>query len=98
MVRTTTHLLLRHERGALTVHGVVGEVVREGFGSLPHGVSCDAIWDLQTENTEFRARWTISIGFEINSIKSTFRLVMVVLVPSILMMHFAVRSFSLKQF
>lgn len=43
---TVTHLLLGDERGALTVHGVVGEVVREGFGSIPRRLPCDAFREL----------------------------------------------------
>lgn len=41
-----THLLLGDEGGALTVHGVVGEVVREGFGSIPRRLPCDAFREL----------------------------------------------------
>lgn len=39
-------LLLGDEGGALAVHGVVGEVVGEGFDSLPHRVSGHAVGNL----------------------------------------------------
>ncbi len=41
-----SYLLLGHKCGALTVHGVVGEVIRKGFGSIPHWITCDALRDL----------------------------------------------------
>lgn len=43
---TGIYLFLGNKCGALTVHGVVGEVIRECFSSIPHRISCDAIRDL----------------------------------------------------
>lgn len=94
-----THLLLGDEGGALTVHGVIGEVVREGFGSIPRRLSCDAFRELLGNQRKKKLKRT-HVEPELQSEwhveeRSTFRLVMEVLFPSILMMHFAVKSFSL---
>lgn len=43
---TLIYLFLGDIHGALTVHGVVGEVVRKGFGSIPHRITCDTICKL----------------------------------------------------
>lgn len=40
------YLLLGDEGGALGVRGVVGEVVRERFHSIPRRITCDALWSL----------------------------------------------------
>lgn len=91
------YLFLRNKRGALRVHGIVREVVREGFDSFPHWISSDAVWELNKKHKTSSTTCTLRSFVQLVSVflKSTFRLEMEVLFPSILMMHFAVRSFSL---
>lgn len=46
--QTLVYLLLRDKGRALTVRGVVGEVVCEGFDSVSHGLARDtlkALWE-----------------------------------------------------
>ncbi len=55
------YLFLGDECGALTVRGVVGEVVREGFGSIPHRITCDAIRELwKTEEKDMRIVFSLN--------------------------------------
>lgn len=90
------HLLLRDEAGALVVARVVGEVVRELLGSLSHRVTRHAIRDLEImSETNFHTKAKIfplvvlllHIIFQHKQEELTFKLVMVVLFPSISMMH-----------
>lgn len=57
------YLLLGHERGALTVHGVVGEVVRKRFGSIPRWITRDAFRDLW--KSEHTVRCCISLDYRL---------------------------------
>lgn len=60
------YLLLRDEGGAFTVGRIVGEVVREGFGSISHRVSGDAVGDLRNQSRKHEEpeelRWFHSSG------------------------------------